>query len=291
MHLGAHLWPAAGTVRGRAIVNAATGVPARYYHRYARFLARNGVETLTYDYRGIGASRPRRLAGCGYRWRDWGEHDFEAALTFMADRGEAPLLAVGHSIGGFLPGFAPSAPRLTRILTVGAQYAWWKDYAEERRALFVLKWHVAMPLATALCGYFPGKRLGWLEDLPAGVANEWSFRRARMELSYPAADRPAILARFAAVTTPIVAVTPFDDDYAPLKAVHRALSYYSSAERTATVLDPQHLGASKVGHFGLFHDRFLPTFWRGTLEWLLRGCNPWTEAAPVASCAMRAVAP
>lgn len=278
VRLGGHLWTVTGTVRAQAIINPATGVPARYYHRYARFLAQSGIETLTYDYRGIGASRPERLAGCGYRWRHWGERDFEAALTFMADRRDAPLLVVGHSIGGFLPGFALSAPRLTRILTVGAQYAWWKEYAEDRRALLFLKWHLVMPLATALCGYFPGKRLGWLEDLPAGVANEWSFRRARMELSYPPAERAAILARFAAVTAPILAVTPFDDDYAPLKAVRRTLTYFRGAASTAVVLQPQHLAATTVGHFALFHERFLPTFWKGTLEWLLEGRNPWGAA-------------
>lgn len=279
VRLGGHLWPVAGTVRERVILNPATGVPARYYHRYARFLAENGLETLTYDYRGIGASRPPRLAGCGYRWRHWGEQDFEAALAFMAGRREGPLLAVGHSIGGFLPGFAPSAPRLMRILTVGAQYAWWKDYAEGHRARLFLRWHLAMPLATVLCGYFPGKRLGWLEDLPAGVANEWSFRRARMERSYPAADRPSILARFAAVDDPILAVAPFDDEYAPPAAVRRALSYYSGAERSVAILQPQHLGATKAGHFALFHDRFRPTFWQDSLAWLLHGRNPWSEAA------------
>ena len=281
VRLGGHLWPVAGAVRGRVVINAATGIPARYYHRYARFLAQNGLETLTFDYRGIGASRPPRLAGCRFTWRDWGERDFEAALALMAARGDAPLLAVGHSIGGFLPGFAASAPRLTRLLTVGAQYAWWKEYAEDRRSLLFLRWHLVMPLATALCGYFPGKRLGWLEDLPAGVANEWSFRRSRMELSYPAAERAAILARFAAVTAPILAVTPFDDDYAPLRAVNRTLQYYRGAQRTAVVLGPGQLGETTVGHFALFHDRFRPTFWRETLEWLVDGRNPW--AAPAAS--------
>lgn len=31
------------------------------------------------------------------------------------------------------------------------------------------KWHAIMPLLTRVRGYFPGKRLGWLEDAPAGV--------------------------------------------------------------------------------------------------------------------------
>jgi predicted alpha/beta hydrolase len=125
--IGGHLWLApSGRSAGSIIVNAATGVQALYYHRYACFLANRGFDVLTYDYRGIGASRPSRLEGCGYRWRDWGELDFEAALRFMHKRSpSARLIVVGHSIGGFLPGLAESAGLIERMLTVGAQYAWW----------------------------------------------------------------------------------------------------------------------------------------------------------------------
>ena len=72
-------------------------------------------DVLTYDYRGIGASRPVRLAGCRYRWRDWGELDFEAVLGFLRQHpSAAPLLVVGHSVGGFLPGLAESGRLVDR---------------------------------------------------------------------------------------------------------------------------------------------------------------------------------
>ena len=72
--LQGHLWrPPAGSAGDTIIVNPATGVLARYYHRYARFLAEAGFYVVTYDYRGIGASRPPSLRGCGYRWREWGD--------------------------------------------------------------------------------------------------------------------------------------------------------------------------------------------------------------------------
>src|SRR3546814_11795643 len=57
--LAGHLWQGGG--RGLVIINAATGVLARYYHRYAAFLAGRGFDAITYDYRGIGDSRPPRL--------------------------------------------------------------------------------------------------------------------------------------------------------------------------------------------------------------------------------------
>lgn len=274
--LGADLWAAAEPAVATVVVNPATGVPACYYHRYAAFLARHGFDAITYDYRGIGRSRPASLRGLKWCWRDWGEKDFDTVLRFARTRNPtATLLVVGHSIGGFLPGFSDSAPLIGRMLTVGAQYACWRDYADGHRARLLLKWHVLMPMVTAACGYFPGRRLGWLEDLPPGVANEWSFRRARMELSYPRREREQLLQRFTAATAPILAVAVADDEYGTVRAIRRALSYYSGAPKQEALLTPADFGLNRIGHFGLFHDRHAADFWLDTLLWLRDGINPW----------------
>jgi predicted alpha/beta hydrolase len=155
------------------------------------------------------------------------------------------------------------------MLTVGAQYAYWRDYAAGRRAQLFWKWHVVMPALALTFGYFPGRKLGWLEDLPKGVANEWSFRRARMELSYPIGERDRILARFNAVHAKICAIAVSDDDIAPRPAIDRALAYYNGAETQQIYITPQLLACDRIGHFGLFHERFRETFWRWSLHWLI----------------------
>ncbi|WP_405029292.1 alpha/beta fold hydrolase [Neorhizobium sp. SHOUNA12A] len=275
--LHGHLWPARSPAIGSVIVNPATGVLARYYHYYADFLAGEGFDVLTYDYRGIGLSRPESLKGCGYRWREWGEQDFDAALGFMdVIRPAQPLYVVGHSIGGYLPGLSAKADRIDRMLTMGAQYAYWPDYASGRRLRLFLKWHVVMPALTAIFGYFPGKRLGWLEDLPAGVANEWSFRGARMELTHPAEERSDVLRRFEAVTAPILAVTMSDDDIGTVAAIRRTLGYYRNAQVTQVLLNPEDYGLAAIGHFSLFHSRHRQGFWQDTVRWLRDGINPWS---------------
>ncbi|WP_319772624.1 alpha/beta fold hydrolase [Breoghania sp.] len=275
--LGGHVWHGdAPGPHGCVIINNATGVLAKYYHRYARFLAERGFDVLTYDYRGIGASRPANLAACKFRWRDWGALDFEAAIHFMRRRFPGtPIKVVGHSVGGYLPGLAPSAAQLDRMLTVGAQYAWFGDYARNHRVAMFLKWHVIMPLLTAIVGYFPGKRLGWLEDLPAGVAYEWSFRRPRFEVAYDIAERSEVLSRIGSVTAPILALSMSDDEFGTPEAIGRTLSYYKNAKRTLVCLNPKDVGQEKVGHFNLFHDSHSSGFWLDTLVWLRGGVNPW----------------
>lgn len=277
VRLAGHLWRVRQADRvGTVIINPATGVLARYYHRYALFLAEHGFDVLTYDYRGIGLSRPQQLRGCKYRWRDWGEKDFEAALGFMKQSAsDGPVMVIGHSIGGFLPGLAKNCGDIDRMLTMGAQYAWWGDYAADRRLNLLLKWHLAMPLATALCGYFPGRKLGWLEDLPSGVAHEWSFRRKRFELSHPPQDRQKVLSRMASCRAPILAVAVSDDELGTVNAIRRTLAYYSQAPRTAVLLHPHDYGRKQIGHFNLFHDSHTDGFWHDTLTWLETGRNPW----------------
>ncbi|MGI6855080.1 alpha/beta hydrolase family protein [Mesorhizobium sp. 1B3] len=276
VRLGGYIWEGRAVRVGSVVVNAATGVLSRYYHRYAGFLTEHGFDVLTYDYRGIGASRPQTLRGCRYRWSDWGEFDFDAALRTMRARdSDGPLHVVGHSIGGFIPGLAESAPAIDRLLAVGSQFAYWPDYARHRRLGLFLKWHVAMPAITGIWGYFPGRRLGLLEDLPAGVANEWSFRRSRMELSYPRHRRVDVLRRFAAVRAAILSVAADDDEYATPGAVRRGLEYYSNASKTAVRLGARDLPVGPRGHFGLFHAAHENGFWLDTVRWLRTGQNPW----------------
>jgi predicted alpha/beta hydrolase len=276
--LKGHVWPARTAPIASVIVNPATGVLARYYHFYADYLAGQGFDVLTYDYRGIGLSRPASLRGCGYRWREWGEQDFDAVLRFVdATRPGQPIRIVGHSIGGYLPGLSPYACRIDRMLTMGAQYAYWPDYARGHRLRLFLRWHVVMPALTAVFGYFPGKRLGWLEDLPSGVANEWSFRRAKMELTHPVAERADVLRRFEAMTAPILAVTMSDDDIGSVAAIRRTLGYYRNADRTQVLLSPADYGLAAIGHFSLFHARHRDGFWRDSVRWLRDGVNPWPD--------------
>ena len=277
VRLGGHLWRGAeARTEATVIVNAATGVRASHYGRYAAFLAAHGFDAITYDYRGIGGSRGIGVRKCGARWSDWGTLDFDAVVRFARERRpDLPVFVVGHSVGGALPGLAESAVHVRRILSVGGQFGHWPDYAPWQRRRLFWKWHVAMPLLTAACGYFPGSRLGWLEDLPAGVAFEWAFQRGAIERNHPRRMRAEVLRRFASVTAQVLAVGMSDDPYATPAALRRTLSNYQGSRIEAVMLSPSDVGQEEVGHFGLFHDRHASGFWLDTIGWLRDGSNPW----------------
>ncbi|WP_043458941.1 alpha/beta hydrolase family protein [Azohydromonas australica] len=282
--LNGFVWrhPGPGRERPVVVVNPATSVRCRYYARFAAFLHAHGFDVLCYDYRGIGESRPRSLRGFEAGWIDWGRLDFEAALQLASDRFPGqPVQVVAHSVGGFLIGLAPSSHRVSRVFSMGAQYAHWRDYHRARRLRLLLKWHVVMPALTAVLGYFPGGRLGWLEDTPRGVVRDWTAPHPRFEdnwrrgaLVLPPAELDALVARFAAVRGETLALSLSDDDFGTVPAVQRLLGYYRHSARTHLHLKPEAIGQARVGHFAFFHSRFEHSLWPLALEWLRHGRLP-----------------
>lgn len=268
---------AGGARRPVVIVNAATSVRCGYYARFAAFLHRHGHDVVIYDYRGIGESRPASLRGFLGGWLDWGRLDVEAALRYaMHDFPGQPIQVVAHSVGGLLIGLAPSSHRIERIFTMGAQYAYWRDYAEGKRLGMLVKWHGIMPLLTALCGYFPGKRLGWLEDTPREVVQDWIAPHARFEGAYRTGartllseSRAALAEGFAAVHAPTLAVGVTDDEFGTVAAIQRLLAYYRNSPSLHLHLPPAWAASERIGHFAFFHGRFEPTLWQIALDWLM----------------------
>jgi predicted alpha/beta hydrolase len=268
-------------------INAATGVAARYYHRYATYLAQQGYLVLTYDYRGIGASRPAKLRGLRATKHDWGALDCEAAIqTLNRQAPDLPMMAVCHSIGGFTLGLAPSAPMVRRALFVGCQYAYWQDYRLLVRVPMWLNWHLIMPVLTTIFGYFPGKTLRWLEDLPAGVAMEWAtrfhpdFHKRYHRLQH--AQRPVsgneLETRMGALQADILAIADVRDPFATIPATRRLLEYFFRCHCEFSRIDPRREKLPKLGHFGFFHSRFQSSLWPKSLEWLSTGHNPWSTS-------------
>ncbi|MCQ9165762.1 alpha/beta fold hydrolase [Arthrobacter sp. STN4] len=260
--------PAGVARRGTVVIASATAVKASYYHRYAAYLAENGYAALTFDYRGIGGSRGGSLRGQHVRWFEWGSLDIDAVLAWaLAQADGLPVHFVGHSFGGFGVGLAGHAAGLGRILTVGAQHAYWRDLRLRHQIGHWGRALLMLPLVGIL-GYFPAKRLGLMEDLPAGVALDWA--RSRKDFTTAAAGpvRSALLAHQAAVTAPILALAPSDDSYATTAAMERAVAYTPNSPSTVLHLDPEYYGEPSLGHFALFHGRYRDSFWPQTLAWL-----------------------
>ena len=282
--LGGFVWSHADGAADRAVVviSAATSVRCRYYSRFADYLFANGFNVITYDYRGIGESRPKSLRGFKADWVDWGENDLESALRYAeAEFPGQTIHVIAHSIGGFAVGLAPSSQKAGRIFTVGSQFAFWRDYAASDRPRMYLKWHIVMPMLTWLLGFFPAKRLGWMEDTPAGVVRDWSRMKARFEDSvrqdiFIRGERESewLRQRFTKVTAPILAIGIDDDSHGTPAALGRLLAYFTASPWRHWHIAPEDIGVEAIGHFAFFHDRFKNSLWPLALAWLRSGEIP-----------------
>jgi predicted alpha/beta hydrolase len=261
-----------------ALINAGAGIRSQYYDRFARFLAEMGIPTLVYDYRGIGSSRPSSLRRFQASVEEWGSKDCAAALQWLATQyPEAKRIVIGHSIGGFVTGFVTNGALIDRMLMVSAHTGYWRDYSTRARPLMFLLWHVFMPAITQFVGYFPGRRLHLLEDLPKGVALEWAARRKpdfwwHLRLADGSPNLTLINslhARFASINGTMLALRFTDDPFATSAATERILGLYKNASAEQMSLRPSDWGGGRIGHFGFFRSRFRSTLWPMVLNALL----------------------
>lgn len=170
--LGGCRYPADTALKGRLVVAGATAVPQGFYRRFAQFAGTRGFETLTFDYRGIGQSRPPSLHGLRTDFLDWARLDLAAAVDTMAD-GAVPLYVVGHSYGGHAFGLLPNHRKVAGFCVFGTGAGWHGYMPLGERLRVLAMWNAVLPVLTWWKGYCPWKMLGLGEDLPVGVYRQW----------------------------------------------------------------------------------------------------------------------
>jgi len=259
---------ASDAVRRAVVLHCGAGIAAASYTRFARFLAAAGLPVLTYDYRGIGLSRPATLMGFHATNEDWAEYDCAAAIAWMRERfPNAELIGIAHSFASLLIGGAHNAAAQSRLVLIGPHTGYFGDYRPLYRLPMALFWHGAMPLITRMVGYFPARRLGLGQDLPRDIALQWAGRRSPSV--WPAAGsgpalerRRALLERCALLRCPAVAVTISDDAFASAAGARRLLSYYPGLASLQHIeFTPADAGSRRIGHFGFFRRSIGAALW------------------------------
>jgi predicted alpha/beta hydrolase len=268
--LGATLHePAAGASSGPITVIApAAAVPARYYAKFAAFLAEHGRPVLRFDYRGIGASRRGSLRGFEARMRDWCVRDVPGVIAWAARTyPDRPLHWVGHSMGGFAAGLAHNNAAIARQLNIATLSGYWGRMATpERYRVLVLMGHVA-PVLVRLIGYLPGRLIGG-EDMPGPAFLEWS--RWCMTPEFLFGDETlAERANFPHLRAPVRFAQIEDDVWGTPAAVDHIAGYFTgAAERSIWRVRLADAGATRIGHLGFFREAFRDTLWRQAADWL-----------------------
>ncbi len=250
-----------GEPQGAVLIAPAIGVPQRFYRDFAGWLAERGYLTVTFDYLGIGESLPGSLRALDVNVSDWGRDDGSAVLDAVAAAaGDLPLFWLGHSLGAQILPLVEGHQRIARIITIAAGSGYWRDNSPQIRRQAWLLWHGLAPVLTPLFGYFPGKRIGAVGDLPAGVIRQWRRWCLHPEYLVGAEGEPMQRA-FNAVTTPLVSLSFSDDEMMSAQNTASLHGFYRSAPKTMHRIAPRDVGVERIGHFGFFRPTLREALW------------------------------
>jgi predicted alpha/beta hydrolase len=249
-----------------AIVSAGMGIPRGFYARYAGFLASRGTAVATYDYRGIGGSRPARLRRFPATCSDCGERDLAGMIEWAATRFPR-VFTIGHSLGGQIVGLAANNARLAGMLAITSPSGYWRHWPFPLRLVLLAMWETVLPATAAGFGMFPARALGLGENVPEHVMREWSaWCRSPHYLAGPPGS--ARREGFERLTAPLRAYSFSDDRYAPRRAVDALLAFYPNARSEHRHLSPCEVGVPRIGHFGFFRESPTKALWSETVDWL-----------------------
>jgi predicted alpha/beta hydrolase len=260
LRIAARFFRSHGEPKGSVLIVPAMGVTQDYYRPFASWLARQGFTAATFDYRGTGFSRPRELRGFKADIFDWARLDCAA----MIDALPRPLYWIGHSLGGQILGLVPNKHSVAKAVTVATGSGYWLENVPSLRLKVWWLWYVLTPIALGVCGYFPGRALRKVGDLPKGVMAQW--RRWCLDPEYAVgAEGDAVRAQYAAVRAPIVSLSFSDDEMMSARNTESIHSFYTGAQRTMKRIAPRDVGVARIGHFGFFRAAFESSLWRSHL--------------------------
>lgn len=246
------------------IISSATAVPRRFYRHFAGALAAAGYTALTYDYRGIGGSRPASLRGFEARTRDWGLLDMAGVIDWARSELAAErIFMVGHSVGGQVTGLLDNGDAIDGMITLSAQSGYWRLQGGEQKYLVAFHVYVTFPVLATIVGYMPWSWFAPAEDLPKAAALEWS-RWCRNPL-YLLGDDSLPLHRYAGFSAPLLAYSIGDDKWGTQPAVDAMMSAYPNVERRH--IEARDFGLDFIGHFGYFRPQ-AEELWADGIGWL-----------------------
>jgi len=250
--------------RGAALIVPAIGASQDYYAPFAAWLTAQGFIAATFDYRGMGLSRSGSLRGFDADLFDWARLDCGAMVEAISARAPGkPVYWVGHSLGGQILPLVPNRDRISKIVTVACGSGYWRENAWPLRRRVWWLWYVLEPLAVRLFGYFPGRRLRKVGDLPKGVIEQW--RRWCLNPEYAVGAEEGVRAQYASVRTPIVSISFSDDEFMSKRNTESIHGFYVNAPRTMKRIAPRDIGVRRIGHFGFFRTEHESSLWRAHL--------------------------
>ncbi|WP_144283946.1 alpha/beta hydrolase family protein [Chryseobacterium echinoideorum] len=173
-HLTAHLFLPEKSNGKFLVINSATGVKQQIYFSFAHFLKDSGFTVMTYDYFGIGMSKPNSIKNCDASMKSWGNSDFKAVTDYVIKEFSNYIkFCLGHSVGALLLGMNKNSDVFKQFVFVGTQNAYVGNLRFRTKIEAYIGFGIIQPLTSFVLGYFPANWFGLGESLPKNCAYDW----------------------------------------------------------------------------------------------------------------------
>ncbi len=250
---------------GLVQLNGGTAIVKEFYGAFARFLVEKGYAVCLWDYRGTGESAPKRMRGFSARMLDWGTLDMPGVLDFLDEQfPNLPKLVVGHSAGGQQVGFMPNLDKLAGLVCFATSSGYWGFMPPGYQLKTHIFFRAVVPAGNALLGYTAARRLGIMEDLPAGVTAEWRAWCSRPAYFFDPKffGKTVPTGRFDALPFPVKVFWATDDPISNARSVPAFWQHIRSTHSLdVEALRPAEYGLKTIGHFGFFRKTARETLW------------------------------
>lgn len=247
------------------IIAAALGVKQRFYQPLAKWLSQQGYRVITFDYYGIGQSLDKPIQKVDTTIVQWAEYDINEVIAYAQRvKGDEPLIYLAHSLGGQLLALAENASLIDKVVTIASGTGYWRNASTRVRRTSWLLWYLAVPISTPIAGYFPGKKLKMVGDMPANAMRQWSrWCRSKDYLFDHLSDDQA--QRYKHFSAPIQAFHLVDDELLKRENIENLLAHYPTAPSSITDLTPSMTPVKGIGHFNFFRSEYQTSLWQNHL--------------------------
>lgn len=252
---------ALGSARATIVIAPALGVKQRFYQPFAKWLSEQGFRVITFDYYGIGQSVDKPLKDINTDIFDWAELDLNTVLEYVQQQADGNIIYLAHSLGGQIAALAEQTRCVDAMVFVASGTGYWRHASSKVRRSSWLLWYLAAPLAIPMTGYFPGKRLNMIGDMPGAAMRQWSrWCRSKNYLFDHLSEQQQ--QRYQHFEKPIHAFHISDDELLQRANIEQLLAHYPSSPTKLIELSPQHANTDRIGHFNVFRSEFKHSLWQ-----------------------------
>ena len=248
------------------LLNSATGVKQQIYFSFAKYFAENGFTVITYDYRGIGESKPQKMRGFKATMRTWGSEDFKTVTNFIQKNyQDHQKFCLGHSVGALILGMNSDSFIFEKFIFVTTQDAYVGNLKWNIALAGILGFGLAVPFSTRLFGYFPAHRFGLGESLPKGVALDWktlilhkkSTSRLYEKITEDISKK---------LTQETLIISAEDDPWVTMKGMENLMNnVYPNLKKTYQEIKISASPKNEIGHINFFRS-FNKVLWNVVLD-------------------------